>query len=52
MSEFPSLAKVVKEYWVTRYRVHSRTVPRYRGAARVFSSVTPPTCTAPRAHKA
>jgi 2-polyprenyl-6-methoxyphenol hydroxylase-like FAD-dependent oxidoreductase len=26
----PFPAKVVKEYWVTRYRVHSRTVPRYR----------------------
>jgi 2-polyprenyl-6-methoxyphenol hydroxylase-like FAD-dependent oxidoreductase len=23
-------AKVVKEHWVTRYRVHSRNVPRYR----------------------
>lgn len=26
----PFPAKVVKEYWVTRYRVHSRSVPRYR----------------------
>jgi 2-polyprenyl-6-methoxyphenol hydroxylase-like FAD-dependent oxidoreductase len=26
----PFGAKVVKEYWVTRYRVHSRSVPRYR----------------------
>lgn len=26
----PFPAKVVKEHWVTRYRVHSRTVPRYR----------------------
>jgi FAD binding domain len=26
----PFPAKVVKEYWVTRYRVHSRVVPRYR----------------------
>jgi 2-polyprenyl-6-methoxyphenol hydroxylase-like FAD-dependent oxidoreductase len=26
----PFPARVVKEYWVTRYRVHSRTVPRYR----------------------
>jgi hypothetical protein len=26
----PFPAKVVEEYWVTRYRVHSRTVPRYR----------------------
>ena len=25
----PFPAKVVKEYWVTRYRVHSRSVPRY-----------------------
>jgi len=31
----PFPAKVLKEYWVTRYRVHSRTVPRYRDA-RVF----------------
>jgi 2-polyprenyl-6-methoxyphenol hydroxylase-like FAD-dependent oxidoreductase len=31
----PFPAKVVKEHWVTRYRVHSRTVPRYR-AGRVF----------------
>jgi 2-polyprenyl-6-methoxyphenol hydroxylase-like FAD-dependent oxidoreductase len=31
----PFPAKVVKEYWVTRYRVHSRTVPRYR-QGRVF----------------
>ena len=31
----PFPAKVVKEYWVTRYRVHSRTVPRYRDG-RVF----------------
>lgn len=31
----PFPATVVKEYWVTRYRVHSRTVPRYR-AGRVF----------------
>ncbi len=23
-------ATVIKEFWVTRYRVHSRTVPRYR----------------------
>jgi 2-polyprenyl-6-methoxyphenol hydroxylase-like FAD-dependent oxidoreductase len=26
----PFQAKVIKEYWVTRYRVHSRSVPRYR----------------------
>src|SRR5690349_1171951 len=26
----PFPATVVKEHWVTRYRVHSRTVPRYR----------------------
>jgi 2-polyprenyl-6-methoxyphenol hydroxylase-like FAD-dependent oxidoreductase len=31
----PFPAKVVKEHWVTRYRVHSRTVPRYRDG-RVF----------------
>src|SRR6201991_2725358 len=31
----PFPAKVVKEYWVTRYRVHSRTVPHYRDG-RVF----------------
>lgn len=31
----PFPAKVVKEYWVTRYRVHSRTVPHYRDR-RVF----------------
>ncbi|HET7666851.1 MAG TPA: FAD-dependent monooxygenase [Mycobacterium sp.] len=31
----PFPAKVVKEYWVTRYRVHSRSVPRYR-EGRVF----------------
>lgn len=31
----PFPATVVKEYWVTRYRVHSRTVPRYRDG-RVF----------------
>jgi 2-polyprenyl-6-methoxyphenol hydroxylase-like FAD-dependent oxidoreductase len=31
----PFPARVVKEYWVTRYRVHSRTVPRYRDG-RVF----------------
>jgi 2-polyprenyl-6-methoxyphenol hydroxylase-like FAD-dependent oxidoreductase len=31
----PFPAKVVEEYWVTRYRVHSRTVPRYRDG-RVF----------------
>ena len=31
----PFPATVVKEYWVTRYRVHSRTVPRYR-EGRVF----------------
>jgi 2-polyprenyl-6-methoxyphenol hydroxylase-like FAD-dependent oxidoreductase len=31
----PFPAKVVKEYWVTRYRVHSRVVPRYRDG-RVF----------------
>ncbi len=31
----PFPTKVVKEYWVTRYRVHSRTVPRYRDG-RVF----------------
>jgi len=31
----PFPAKVLKEYWVTRYRVHSRTVPRYR-EGRVF----------------
>jgi 2-polyprenyl-6-methoxyphenol hydroxylase-like FAD-dependent oxidoreductase len=26
----PYPAKVVEEYWVTRYRVHRRSVPRYR----------------------
>ncbi|WP_314174005.1 FAD-dependent monooxygenase [Streptomyces winkii] len=26
----PYPAEVVEEYWVTRYRVHSRSVPRYR----------------------
>jgi 2-polyprenyl-6-methoxyphenol hydroxylase-like FAD-dependent oxidoreductase len=31
----PFPAKVVKEHWVTRYRVHSRSVPRYRDR-RVF----------------
>ena len=31
----PFPATVVKEYWVTRYRVHSRTVPHYRDR-RVF----------------
>jgi 2-polyprenyl-6-methoxyphenol hydroxylase-like FAD-dependent oxidoreductase len=31
----PFPAEVVKEHWVTRYRVHSRSVPRYRDA-RVF----------------
>jgi len=31
----PFPTKVVKEYWVTRYRVHSRTVPHYRDR-RVF----------------
>jgi 2-polyprenyl-6-methoxyphenol hydroxylase-like FAD-dependent oxidoreductase len=31
----PFPATVVKEYWVTRYRVHSRTVPRYR-EGRIF----------------
>jgi 2-polyprenyl-6-methoxyphenol hydroxylase-like FAD-dependent oxidoreductase len=31
----PFPARVVKEYWVTRYRVHSRTVPGYRDG-RVF----------------
>jgi 2-polyprenyl-6-methoxyphenol hydroxylase-like FAD-dependent oxidoreductase len=31
----PFPAKVVKEYWVTRYRVHSRSVPRYRDG-RIF----------------
>jgi 2-polyprenyl-6-methoxyphenol hydroxylase-like FAD-dependent oxidoreductase len=31
----PFAAKVVKEHWVTRYRVHSRTVPRYRDG-RIF----------------
>ncbi len=31
----PFPATVVKEHWVTRYRVHSRTVPRYRDG-RVF----------------
>ncbi|HEX2401362.1 MAG TPA: FAD-dependent monooxygenase [Mycobacterium sp.] len=31
----PFPAKVIKEHWVTRYRVHSRTVPRYR-EGRVF----------------
>ena len=31
----PFPAKIVKEYWVTRYRVHSRSVPRYRDG-RVF----------------
>jgi 2-polyprenyl-6-methoxyphenol hydroxylase-like FAD-dependent oxidoreductase len=31
----PFPATVVKEYWVTRYRVHSRSVPRYRDG-RVF----------------
>ena len=31
----PFPATVVKEYWVTRYRVHSRSVPRYRDG-RIF----------------
>ncbi len=31
----PFPATVVREYWVTRYRVHSRTVPHYRDR-RVF----------------
>ena len=31
----PFPATVVKEYWVTRYRVHSRSAPRYRDG-RVF----------------
>ena len=31
----PYPAKVVKEHWVTRYRVHRRSVPRYRDG-RVF----------------
>ena len=31
----PFPAKVVKEYWVTRYRVHRRSVPRYRDG-RIF----------------
>jgi 2-polyprenyl-6-methoxyphenol hydroxylase-like FAD-dependent oxidoreductase len=31
----PFPATVVNEFWVTRYRVHSRTVPRYR-EGRVF----------------
>lgn len=31
----PYPAKVVEEYWVTRYRVHRRSVPRYR-EGRVF----------------
>jgi hypothetical protein len=31
----PYPAKVVEEYWVTRYRVHRRSVPRYRDG-RVF----------------
>jgi 2-polyprenyl-6-methoxyphenol hydroxylase-like FAD-dependent oxidoreductase len=31
----PFPAKVVREHWVTRYRVHSRSVPRYRDG-RVF----------------
>ncbi len=31
----PFPAKVVKEHWVTRYRVHSRSVPRYRDG-RIF----------------
>jgi 2-polyprenyl-6-methoxyphenol hydroxylase-like FAD-dependent oxidoreductase len=31
----PLPAKVVKEHWVTRYRVHSRSVPRYRDG-RIF----------------
>ena len=31
----PLRAEVVKEHWVTRYRVHSRSVPRYRDG-RVF----------------
>jgi 2-polyprenyl-6-methoxyphenol hydroxylase-like FAD-dependent oxidoreductase len=31
----PFPAKVVEEYWVTRYRLHSRSVPRYR-EGRVF----------------
>jgi 2-polyprenyl-6-methoxyphenol hydroxylase-like FAD-dependent oxidoreductase len=31
----PFPVTVVEEYWVTRYRVHSRTVPRYRDG-RVF----------------
>jgi len=31
----PFPTTVVKEFWVTRYRVHSRTVPRYRDG-RIF----------------
>jgi 2-polyprenyl-6-methoxyphenol hydroxylase-like FAD-dependent oxidoreductase len=31
----PFPAKVVREHWVTRYRVHSRSVPRYRDG-RIF----------------
>jgi 2-polyprenyl-6-methoxyphenol hydroxylase-like FAD-dependent oxidoreductase len=31
----PFPAEIVKEHWVTRYRVHSRSVPRYRDG-RVF----------------
>jgi 2-polyprenyl-6-methoxyphenol hydroxylase-like FAD-dependent oxidoreductase len=31
----PFPAKVCEEFWVTRYRVHSRTVPRYR-EGRIF----------------
>ena len=31
----PFPATVVKEHWVTRYRVHSRSVPRYRDG-RIF----------------
>lgn len=31
----PFPAKVVKEYWVSRYRLHRRTVPRYRDG-RIF----------------
>ena len=47
----PFPAKVLKEYWVTRYRVHSRTVPRYRDA-RVFLVGDAATCTARRARRA
>ena len=47
----PFAAKVVKEYWVTRYRVHRRSVPRYRDGRSSWPA-TPHTCTVPRGAKA